>query len=101
MNVLSSAEEAREIDMMSSANKWPLGWILPLKHRTRQEPNGHGFALMGFMLLDFSDVDMKRAVPKVYIGSMDFQIMGQSFEDLAVEEFKDFKAIVAAGWRVD
>ena len=82
--------------MMRHPERWP-NFLLPLKHRSRQEPDS-SMGLLGFML---EDIVTRQAAPKVYVGCIYFQTMGKRFEDLPMEEYADLEAVVAAGWEVN
>ena len=83
----------KHLEMMRHPERWPQV-ILPLKHRTRKEPDGN-LGLLGFLC---EDPRKREAAPKVYVGCIYFELMGKKAEDLAVEEYADLSAVVAAGW---
>jgi hypothetical protein len=82
--------------MMQHAERWP-ALVLPLKHRTRTEPDGR-FGLLGFMI---EDPERRQARPRVYEGCMYFHQMGMKLEDLPVKDYPDLEAVVADGWEVN
>lgn len=88
--------EQDHLDMMRHPERWPQSLVLPLRHRTRTDGDGHG--LLGFM---FEDYAKREAAPKVYVGLIFFRSMGLRLRDLPVEEFPSLEAVIAAGWRVD
>jgi len=74
-----------DLAMMQDPNRWPLGFMLPLKKIGLRE--------MGFL---YSGMDAKVA-PVVILGS----IYDDNKQDLPKREYADFEAIVDDGWMVD
>ena len=87
--------ETDHLEMMRHPERWRF-LILPLKHRSRTEPNG--MRVVGFICMN---EQMTQGEPKVYVGCIFFHSMGQKLEDLPVEEYPSLEAVVRAGWEVD
>jgi hypothetical protein len=92
-------DEAMHLDMMRHPERWSAmgGFILPLQHRTRKEPDQPGMNLLGFM---FEDTEKRQARPRVYVGCMYF-LDGKNLDTFPTEEYSDLEAVVRAGWEVN
>lgn len=85
--------ESQHLDMMRHPERWPHP-LLPLKHRSRTEPDCN-MGLLGFM---FEDTRKGEAAPRVYIGCMYFAARAA---ELPVEDYPDLESVVRAGWEVN
>lgn len=89
---------ADHLKMMRDPNRWPCWPLLPLHHRTRAAKDGSGGRELGFLV----EAGMRgEAAPKVYIGLIQFGLMGQRLSELPTEEFPTLEALVDDGWEVD
>jgi hypothetical protein len=89
----------KDLEMMQHPERWPICMTLPLRHKTRRDPDGSNFPLLGFL---FEDAETEQAVPKVYVGCIDQFITGElAIDQIQVEEYASLEALVEAGWRVD
>lgn len=90
--------EQRDLEMMRDVARWSMGggFVLPLQHATRREPD-NTIRLLGFML---AEPDLRAASPVVYIGCT-YDIGRRPLESFQVETYQSLEEVIAAGWRVN
>lgn len=84
-----------EIEMMSHPDRWPHGFVLPLKHATERQPGGwpaHGFLIQLSMRTPAPAPD-----PVVRLGTLGIVKVSEAEQ----VRFESLEAVYDGGWRVD
>lgn len=95
ITIMTDHTREEEIDFMSHPDRWPHGFVLPLKHATRKQDNGwpeHAFLLQPSMRTPAPPPD-----PVVRLGTLGIVKVSEAEQ----VRYESLEAVYDAGWRVD
>jgi hypothetical protein len=89
---MTGHDRNEEIEFMQNPDKWPHGFVLPLKRWTAPSQMDTGFLFQGSIKSPAPPPE-----PVIYIGNM----FAGKFEGLPTKEYPSLEAILDDGWVID